>query len=132
MQSHSGGAEENTLPGLTQLAQQWMGDVLAPRFRDVDPSPANFDQWYRNSRVMLYLQVPPPHPLSTPFAHTQNNGKTGSAGCTSSTKNCWLVVLEALQGEFQPGPSQMAKLCAMLERSNTLLCIQIVNPQFAT
>lgn len=57
MQRHAGGNTGDALPGMYSLAQQWVVDIAAERFSELKQGGVDFDNWFNNPRVSLYLQV---------------------------------------------------------------------------
>ena len=63
LQSKAEGDPSDALPGMYSLAQQWVAEVAAERFPELQRGGVDFDTWFSNPRVSLYLQVL--HPLPT-------------------------------------------------------------------
>ena len=49
--------EEDLLPGLCLLAEQWLGDVAFASFCDSRGSALSFGAWFDNPKVASHLRV---------------------------------------------------------------------------
>lgn len=57
LQSEAGGEENDFLPGLYKMAQQWMGEVAVEKFPELSEMGTNLDEWFQHRKVKSHLKA---------------------------------------------------------------------------
>ena len=84
-QANAGPDGKDTLAGIYLLAQQWLADVLSPKFPELDSPALSLDDWFASPQVSWKLQV----------SILYNRPMASSFECTSRDFECMLMSFKA-------------------------------------